>query len=227
MTEQQQPAIPPEDRVLNWIPRFDTRSLRFTVAKRGIVPKTPRNRHWTRNAWLDQGREGACTGFGLAHVVSSTPRAQAMTDEMAQQFYYEARRNDEWPGENYEGSSVLGAMQAGRKMGFLTAYWWATTLEEIVAGVSQYGPMEWGTDWFDGMWEPDKDGFLHVAGTVVGGHAFQVGAVDVDRKAFRIDNSWGPGWGVNGSAWLSFADAEKLRQRRGEFALPRKIKPRH
>ncbi len=72
---------------------------------------------------LDQGREGACTGFGLAAVINyllflrDAPRlddakklksAERVSPWM---IYQLARRYDEWPGEDYEGSSCRGAMK--------------------------------------------------------------------------------------------------------------------
>jgi hypothetical protein len=218
--------IPPQDRVLNWRPRPDTRSLNFMIAD--LAPafstKEPRSRAWTRKSWLDQGREGACTGFGLAHTIATTPRSTEMTNEMGQQFYYEARRLDEWPGEGYEGSSVLGAMKAGKAMGWLSAYWWASSLAEIISGVSHYGPMEIGVDWYTGMFAPDANGFVHPSGQIEGGHALSLAAVNIVGQFFRLDNSWGPDWGRNGSAFIHFHDIEQLLAQRGEFALPRKVR---
>jgi hypothetical protein len=185
--------------------------------------KAPHNRAWTRESWLDQGREGACTGFGLATTISTTPRASEMTNEMGQQFYYEARRRDEYAGENYDGSSVLGAMEAGKAMGWLSAYWWAKTLDEVISGVSHYGAMEIGVDWYTGMFDPDADGFLHRTGQIEGGHALSLAAVNVTGRFFRLDNSWGPDWGRHGSAFISFDDVAQLLAQRGEFALPRKV----
>ena len=65
---------------------------------------------------LNQGREGACTGFGLACVVNylrwiraGTPdRLESVSPRMLYQF---ARRNDEYAGEDYEGSSCRGALK--------------------------------------------------------------------------------------------------------------------
>ena len=67
---------------------------------------------------LDQGKEGACTGFGLAAVVNyllyrraldakASPSARVST----RMIYHLARKYDEWPGEDYEGSSCRGAMK--------------------------------------------------------------------------------------------------------------------
>src|SRR6478736_5743104 len=58
---------------------------------------------------LDQGREGACTGYGLATVANYLIRARGQdpnADEVsARMLYTMAKRYDEWPGEDYEGSS--------------------------------------------------------------------------------------------------------------------------
>ena len=55
---------------------------------------------------LDQGREGACTGFGLATVIHYLLRTRRVvpdrTDVSPWMLYDMARRYDEWPGENYE-----------------------------------------------------------------------------------------------------------------------------
>src|SRR5262245_41682890 len=60
---------------------------------------------------LDQGREGACTGFALAAVVNFQLRRRNMPSSVSPGMLYEmARRYDEWPGEAYEGSSARGAM---------------------------------------------------------------------------------------------------------------------
>jgi hypothetical protein len=89
------------------------REVPFTLDNRSRVPLI-----------LDQGREGACTGFGLAAVVNfllynrtDTPKStrQKLTilehSASARMLYEMAKRYDEWEGENYEGSSIRGAMK--------------------------------------------------------------------------------------------------------------------
>jgi len=70
---------------------------------------------------LDQGFEGACTGFGLATVVhyllnirKTDPDARQVSPRM---LYEMAKKYDEWPGEAYEGSSARGAMKGWHKHG--------------------------------------------------------------------------------------------------------------
>lgn len=75
---------------------------------------------------LDQGKEGACTGYGLAAVVNYLRfvRSWELSGEpkklpsVSPKLLYElARLYDEWPGEDYEGSSCRGALKGWHKHG--------------------------------------------------------------------------------------------------------------
>jgi hypothetical protein len=77
---------------------------------------------------LDQGREGACTGFGLATVIHYLLRTRRVVPDRAAvspwMLYEMARRYDEWPGERYEGSSARGAMKGWHKHGVCSQAHW-------------------------------------------------------------------------------------------------------
>ncbi len=61
---------------------------------------------------LDQGQEGACTGFALAASINFLLADRAAARRVSPRMLYEmARRYDEWPGEEYDGSSARGAMK--------------------------------------------------------------------------------------------------------------------
>ena len=80
---------------------------------------------------LDQGNEGACTGFGLAAVINyllwrdlietndKAVTADVMEEVKVSQsmLYNMARIYDEWEGEDYEGSSCRGAMKGWHRHG--------------------------------------------------------------------------------------------------------------
>ncbi|HUQ69424.1 MAG TPA: C1 family peptidase [Planctomycetaceae bacterium] len=77
---------------------------------------------------LDQGREGACTGFGLAtvsHFLLRTrvvhPDKEAVSPRM---LYDMARRYDEFEGDDTEGSSARGAMKGWHKHGVCSEQAW-------------------------------------------------------------------------------------------------------
>ena len=77
---------------------------------------------------LDQGTEGACTGFGLATVVHYLLRTRDIIrdeNEVSPRMLYNmARRYDEWPGEKYSGSSARGAMKGWHKHGVCSRKHW-------------------------------------------------------------------------------------------------------
>lgn len=106
-------ALPPEypDRaaVEAYLPRY---------AKAGLV--------------LDQGREGSCTGFGLAAVINymfwrqtlERPDAPVPERVSALMLYHLARFYDEWTGEDYQGSSCRGAMRGWHHHGACAEHTW-------------------------------------------------------------------------------------------------------
>lgn len=80
---------------------------------------------------LDQGSEGACTGFGLATVANYLlTRRRVVPDPApvsARMLYEMARRYDEWPGEDYSGSSARGAMKGWHKHGVCGETQWRSS----------------------------------------------------------------------------------------------------
>jgi hypothetical protein len=75
---------------------------------------------------LDQGNEGACTGFALAAVINFLLRARGLGDRRVspRMLYEMARRYDEWPGEDYDGSSARGGMKGWVRHGVCTRPTW-------------------------------------------------------------------------------------------------------
>lgn len=80
---------------------------------------------------LDQGTEGACTGFGLATVANYLLRRRKVVPDptaVSPRMLYEmARRYDEWPGEAYDGSSARGAMKGWHRHGVCAEECWSYT----------------------------------------------------------------------------------------------------
>ena len=77
---------------------------------------------------LNQGTEGACTGFGLATVANYLLRRRKIVPDInpvsARMLYSMAKRYDEWPGEAYSGSSARGAMKGWYKHGICGEECW-------------------------------------------------------------------------------------------------------
>lgn len=80
---------------------------------------------------LDQGEQGACTGFALATVCHFLLRTRSVRPDRVSvspyMLYEMARRYDEWPGEAYAGSSARGAMKGWHKHGVCRRTLWRHT----------------------------------------------------------------------------------------------------
>jgi hypothetical protein len=81
---------------------------------------------------LDQGSEGACTGFALAavinyHLVKNLRCTKSVIEKecVSPRMLYEmARRYDEWPGEDYVGSSARGSVKGWTAHGVVKRWLW-------------------------------------------------------------------------------------------------------
>ena len=99
---------PSKERITNYLPAY---------RKAGLV--------------LDQGEDGACTGFGLGALINYLLFAQSVEKGTAppgristRMLYHLARKYDEWPGEDYEGSSCRGAMKGWFHHGVCEERYW-------------------------------------------------------------------------------------------------------
>lgn len=179
---------------------------------------------------LDQGQTPMCVGYGTTNWLRAAPVLNPTIDPVA--MYHAAQRNDEWPGENYEGTSVRGAMKALKTIGAVSVYNWTFDIETTINYVLEKGPMVVGTNWYNNMFTPDANFNLSVSGNNAGGHCYVLIGADQTHKnrsgargAFRILNSWGPTWGDHGRAWVSFSSMGRLISERysGECAVATEI----
>lgn len=186
------------------------------------------------HSW-DQGSTSMCVSFSTNRYLISSPIRNSISAKMLpdwlNRFYKECQRNDEWPGEDYDGTSVRAAFAVLLKLGYISEYRWAFDTDTITNHILTVGPVVVGTDWTNEMFEPDSKGNIRVHDAkgkyiVVGGHAFLLCGVDRKRKmtdgttgAYLIQNSWGNSWGIKGQAWISIAEFNTLLQNQGEAAI--------
>jgi C1A family cysteine protease len=81
------------------------------------------------------------------------------------------------------------------------------------------GPVVVGTNWYNGMFYPNRNGLIKISGRIAGGHAYVINGVNTVTRLFRIKNSWGQSWGQSGHAYISFTDMERLIRERGEICF--------
>lgn len=212
------------ERTFDWRPRFDPRSLNYPI--RGAVTTNPVNRTWRVPAPLDQGAEGACVGFGWTHELMTTPVVvPGLTNEYAAGVYHDARRLDEWPGEDYDGTSVLAGAKVLAARGYLKEYRWAKGIADVELALGTTGPVVLGINWYSGM-DTVRDGVVSVSGHIRGGHCIlarayrKTGFIFPDEPAIGLLNSWGNSWGVNGQAWIKASQLSRLLDEDGEACVP-------
>ena len=199
----------------------DKRDRKFRFPR---LTTTRNSRTWNDTWWRgDQGYTPSCVGFAWAHWLAAAPIRQ-LVDPMG--IYMLAQFLDEWDGQDYEGTSVRAGAKVLRSLGMVEEYRWAWRAKDVIPVLLEIGPVVVGTDWYDGMEEPDEKGFIDLTGEVLGGHAYLLRAVNVKKRRVQITNSWGTEWGRNGRAWLGFDDLDVLLRTEGEACLAVEKKPR-
>lgn len=202
----------------------DDRSRQYMA--RGILFQEDaplRSKTWRRPAPYDQGQLPQCVAYATKGVCWSQPIAQSIKLETRKkidtgQLYHLAQTLDQWPGEDYDGTSTLAGLKAAHQDGLIPGYRWCFGLDDVTKTLSQYGPVMIGVNWMTGMMETDEEGLLSVTGQVEGGHCVELHGVDVGRKEVIGTNSWGLSWGLKGRFRLRFEDLGTLLQDQGEAA---------
>lgn len=195
---------------------------------RSVLPK-PRSllpwRYWWDDGWWgDQGNTSECVAFAWEHWLDDGPVLHAQRPLYNPHTIYDlAQQHDEWPGENYEGTSVRGGAKAVTLLGSISEYRWAFTLNDITQTILQLGPVVVGTNWYNNMFTPNLCGFISPGGGIAGGHAYVLNGVNIVLRKFRMKNSWGRAWGRKGHAWINFSDMDRLLSEDGEACLAMEI----
>lgn len=188
---------------------------------------------------LDQGTEGACTGFALAAVVHYLLHTREVNPDRglvsARMLYEMAKRYDEWPGEDYEGSSARGAMKGWHHHGVCLEESWPSTgepcpdcLDGDLAREAMRRPLGayfrvdhtdlvamhtalaetgilYATSTVHEGWD-EPDSRGHIAYSDRPAGGHAYAIVGYDDRGFWIQNSWGPDWGKSGFARLGYED---------------------
>jgi len=170
------------------------------------------SRKWDCPVRLDQGREGACVGFGGAHHIACHPWPQMATRRLAMLFYRGAQDNDEWAGNTYSGTSGSGLMRFLSAAGLICTYYRVRTFDELCYTISTKSAVSGGFPWRAGCFEPDRSGFIRYEGEVKGGHYVCINGVDFESEFFTIVQSWGRKHGIGGEVKVRFSDMRQMIQ---------------
>lgn len=174
---------------------------------------------------LDQGDAGSCTGeeevgaLGTGPVWDALSAAQrgTLTQALAYQVYSAAETLDgdgPYPPNDY-GSTGPSAAQAAKNMGLISGYLHCFSLADVLSAL-ETGPVGIGSNWYEGMDSPDSAGLVRISGSVRGGHEYLCRGKDIARQLVFLDNSWGTGWGKDGSFSYTYATLDRLLHEQGD-----------
>lgn len=219
----------------------DPLSRNYPFPVRGIV--SPVNRDWPiRSPILDQGNIGSCEGNTGAEWSSWAGAIRSrraywtkagrhtntyLTETDALRLYSRATHRDDdgedsvYPPDD-TGTSAVGIAKAMQDYGLIDGYTWTFGWAHFLAAIDR-GPVMLGTNWYGGMFDPNKAGFVQPAATdrdPDGGHAFLGRAIDYRQQRVRCRNHWTADWGLRGEFYLSFATLQRLLSEQGDVLIP-------
>jgi len=172
--------------------------------------------YWENGAWLDQGNFGTCVGNALAHRRADAPKPVTGIDEAwAQNLYVQASGDTSMQ----QGTSAILACRVLQDWGDISAYYWMSDADELRNTVLNVGSVCIGVYWYYSMEYPyayNNNMYINIneASGIAGGHEVLVNGVNlapaVGKPYYRIKNSWGRGWGHNGTVRVFTEDLENL-----------------
>lgn len=230
--------------ILDRLQEFDERSRNFRAVE-GIETKPLRSYTWSCDVYNDQGSEGACVGFAWSHELSARPSVHKVDANFALSVYKRAKQIDPWPGEDYDGTSVLAGIKAvmetlnDRDLPLYGGYRWAFGLQDVVRTIGYKGPVVLGINWHYSMYFPDENNFIAPTEEAIGGHAILANGVkvvgktpdsvygvadwnnvDLDKSYVRLHNSWGTDYGDGGDCYITLRNLDALLRANGEACIP-------
>lgn len=229
------------DRIVDRLEEFDSRSRGFAAVSPDDT-RPFRSYTWSCDVYNDQGREGACVGFAWSHELSAKPKIVRRDAAFALQVYRRAQQLDQWPGENYSGTSVLAGIKAVMEIEnrfgkpLIQEYRWAFGIQDVLRVLGYMGPVVLGIEWQSSHYTPDANGQIWLNNDPVGGHAILAKGVkivkiddakdatydniDLAASLVRLHNSWGTGYGVGGDCFMNVYDLAHLLGKGGEACVP-------
>lgn len=207
--------------------KIDPRDRQYMLPPGAAVdqPTAKAYQHWPAPRALDQGNSSSCVGHACHALLRCSPIRNSKNIPDPYEIYNAAQLIDEWPGIEYDGTSVRAGVRVLQKQGYISSYRWAFDGATAVNHILNVGPVVIGVDYYEGMMAVDKKGFVYPKGRMIGGHAVTVIGCNTLEKcpdgntgSITYLNSWSESWGRKGRAKLSMQAFDQLIRANGEAA---------
>ena len=182
-----------------------------------------------------QGNTPHCVRYHCAHLLQANPIVRADAFPLTEELYPWAQRNDEWPGENYDGTSLRAGYKYLLMQGLISGFYWARNMDEVrqfltLPKAEGGGPLGTGIDWWSGMdnmqrkEDYTKANLWTPTGRYRGGHALVISGYSTPTaKRSGMFRFWNSHAG-NFAGWMEESAVEYLLfQANGEAAAVREV----
>src|SRR4051812_39370193 len=169
------------------IQSHDSRNQSYPVG--ALLDNSFASKKWNLATRINQGNTPKCVGASLGQELNAEPVVIPISFPYTMDNIYNlAQKLDEWPGEGYDGTSLLGGLKALKQYGYIGEYRWATSVSDVMLSLSQLGPVIMAGPWLTGMFTPDSSGYINITGTAGNiGHCYLLGEVDADKQEAYIE----------------------------------------
>lgn len=195
----------------------DPRNQNYRIASLVDTTAPTPTREWVPGSVTDQGQTPRCVAFGTNDYLACDPIVNATIDPDT--LYHDIQLRDGM-ALPHDGTTVHAAMKELKARGLISTYVWAGSEGETRAWVSTQSPCLLGADWMDTWFRTTKSGYLSWPKTaqIAGGHCVLICGYDAKKSAYKIQNSWGPTFGLRGFAWLRSSYLTRLMAMGAEVA---------
>lgn len=171
---------------------------------------------------LNQGNEGTCVGHAVTNVLTAGPSEHDLypafaTVEDAHQFARALYLDATGDATYQNGAYPRDACDVLLKRAMIGSYWKVEQVDDIIACLLTFGPLSISVPWYSSMFYGNgtlarQFGNFWVKynpnSGLAGYHEIALTGIDLapDDGAppyVRVENSWGAGWGANGTARLT------------------------
>jgi hypothetical protein len=116
------------------------------------------------------------------------------------------------------GSAGIYVAKVLQGRGLIGTYRHTFSFEDFLAAVAHQAVII-GIPWYEGMFNPDEEGYIRPTGQVAGGHEVCIDEINFEERYVEFPNSWGLGWGLKGRAKVAWDDMADLLDQDGDCTV--------